>query len=390
MNDNTQDEGRIDPFDMPPAMGISEFARLEELAADAASLTGDERAFEGQPIQALDQGSEPTGEWYFPSAEQAAQAVENPDMPPTAFGGVFQPYETSGEDGDDKDTAQPAAEPEAEMGADLAAEVVTLDEAPPVEVLETMAPRTKASNPKDAAASGKPTYANVPVPVLYEIGAALLEGARKYGSYNWRVAGVLPSVYIDATRRHLDSWWEGEDIDPDSGLSHITKAIASLVVFRDAMIQGMIAEDNRPPRTQVPFMAGMTNVVSDIIERYPDPVPPFTQEQVGHIRDEPVNITAGRVLGFDIEVQLPGPPEHPEGFVWAQQGGTRDSLDLALSVAQALRDDGYGQRVIRVVGIFERVEVMYDGTEYVSGEPMREQVTTVFPGDPSLTEEEEA
>ena len=242
----------------------------------------------------------------------------------------------------------------------------------------------KDTNPKDGVGSLKPSYAAVPVPVLYEVGAALTEGARKYGGYNWRVAGVRTSVYIDATRRHLDSFWEGEDIDPDSGLSHITKAIASLTVFRDAQIQGMVANDDRPPRTEAPFMAEGQARMTELVERYPNPVPSFTEEQVAHTRNTPVSTYGGQTLGFDIEVMLPA-PDAPDGFVWAQQGDRRIDVDQALAVAQALRDDGYGERVVRVMRAMQRVEQMADSTEYVVGE-LREPLVTVFPGDLSLTE----
>jgi len=257
-------------------------------------------------------------------------------------------------------------------------------------VAEVLDGGRKDTNPKDGVGSLKPSYSCVPVPVLYELGAALTEGARKYGGYNWRVAGVRTSVYIDATRRHLDSFMEGENIDPDSGLSHITKAIASLTVFRDAQIQGMVQNDDRPPSTQAPFMAEGSERMAELQRRYPNPVPNFTEEQIAHTRNVPVSIYAGQTLGYEVEVQLPADAA-PEGLIWAQQGPRRLDLDLTLAVVQALRDDGYGQRVIRVTRVADRMEQMADSTEYVNGE-IREAFTTVFPGDPSLMEmtEEEA
>src|SRR5688572_29793649 len=105
----------------------------------------------------------------------------------------------------------------------------------------------KDTNPKDAVGVQKPPMSTVPSPVLMEVGLAMLEGALKYGRHNYRDAGVRSSVYYDATMRHMMRWFEGEDIDPDSGLSHITKAIASLVVLRDAQMQGKVAFDDRPP-----------------------------------------------------------------------------------------------------------------------------------------------
>jgi hypothetical protein len=86
----------------------------------------------------------------------------------------------------------------------------------------------------------------VPANVLAELGVAMLEGAAKYGRHNYRAVGVRASVYYDAALRHLFAWWEGEDIDPDSGVSHITKMLSTLVVLRDAMLNGKL-EDDRPP-----------------------------------------------------------------------------------------------------------------------------------------------
>jgi hypothetical protein len=105
----------------------------------------------------------------------------------------------------------------------------------------------KPSNPKDAIGIRKAPLSVVPMEVIAEVGVGMLEGACKYGRHNFRAIGVRASVYFDATMRHMIAWWEGEDIDPDSKLSHVTKAICSLVVLRDAIIQSKF-EDDRPPR----------------------------------------------------------------------------------------------------------------------------------------------
>lgn len=104
----------------------------------------------------------------------------------------------------------------------------------------------------------------------------MLEGARKYGRHNYREVGVVGSVYYDATIRHLMSWWEGEDLDPDSGLSHITKAIASLTVLRDSMIKGNWVDD-RPPVIDFEWMNRLNEKVKNVIDKYPTPVAPVTQ-----------------------------------------------------------------------------------------------------------------
>lgn len=132
-------------------------------------------------------------------------------------------------------------------------------------------PEKKDTNPKDAVGVKKwRQFTTVPFTIIWELGVAMLEGARKYGRHNYRVAGVRASVYIDATFGHLSQWWEGEDLDPDTGLSHITKAMASLCVLRDAMMQGKFVDD-RPPKTDVAGVRDdLQKVVDEIFERIPE------------------------------------------------------------------------------------------------------------------------
>lgn len=130
---------------------------------------------------------------------------------------------------------------------------------------------TKPTNPKDALGVRKAPMSTVPCGVMAELGVALLEGASKYGRHNYRGVGVRASVYYDATQRHLFSWWEGEDLDPDSGLSHVTKAIASLTVLRDAMLQDKCSDD-RPPRSEA-FYARLNAIAGEMIDKHSGATP---------------------------------------------------------------------------------------------------------------------
>ena len=134
----------------------------------------------------------------------------------------------------------------------------------------------KPSNPKDAVGIKKAPMSCVPCPVLLEVASGMQEGAMKYGRHNYRVIGVRGSVYYDATMRHLMDWWEGTDIDPDSGIHHVSKAIASLVVLRDAMMQGKFVDD-RPPRTKEGWMKELNDRSAKLVEKYPDPVPAYLE-----------------------------------------------------------------------------------------------------------------
>ena len=141
----------------------------------------------------------------------------------------------------------------------------------------------KDSNPKDAIGIRKVPYSTLPTPVLAECGVAMLEGAIKYGRHNYRVIGVRASVYYDAVvARHLGSWWEGEDTDEESGISHLSKAIAGLMVLRDAQIRGKMVDD-RPVGTKG-FIKELNKKVAEMMDRLPEPLPAYVAN--GQPQDE--------------------------------------------------------------------------------------------------------
>lgn len=138
----------------------------------------------------------------------------------------------------------------------------------------------RRENPKHAAGVRKVPYSPVPERVSAEVGLAMFEGARKYGRHNFRAPGtvILASDYYDAMRRHLADWWEGQDIDPDSGLHHLIKLMASGTVLRDAMHTGAFVDD-RPPKSAEGWMTELNARASEIIDRYPNPKLPTTQKE---------------------------------------------------------------------------------------------------------------
>lgn len=136
---------------------------------------------------------------------------------------------------------------------------------------------TKPSNPKDAVGINKAPLSCVPMNVIAEVGIGMMEGALKYGRHNWRGVGVRSSVYFDAAMRHLIAWWEGEDVDPDSGLSHVTKVLTCLSVLRDAQIRGMVTDD-RPPCSE-PFYRGLNEHAAALVKKHEGKdVKHYTQE----------------------------------------------------------------------------------------------------------------
>lgn len=144
---------------------------------------------------------------------------------------------------------------------------------------------SKPLNPKDAVGIRKAPLSVVPMNVVAEAGLGMMEGAAKYGRHNFRGTESRATVYFDATMRHLISWWEGEDLDPDSGLSHVTKAICSLLVWRDAMMQGMLIDD-RPPRSES-FYPAFNKLAGEILDRHADKNPKhWTIDDDAQARDD--------------------------------------------------------------------------------------------------------
>lgn len=153
---------------------------------------------------------------------------------------------------------------------------------------EAMPFGSKETNPKDGIGMRKAGISNLSFPVLFEVSIALGEGAYKYRRHNYRIFGVRASVYVDATIRHLADFWEGEDIDKVSQLSHITKGIASLMVLRDAMIHDNW-KDDRPPMAPKGWMDLMNRRQVSMLNRMAadndfDHKPPHTQVEEDELR----------------------------------------------------------------------------------------------------------
>ncbi len=101
----------------------------------------------------------------------------------------------------------------------------------------------KKTNPKDALAINRAPLHLLPPEALIEASLALHNGAAKYGAWNWRRAGVRASVYVAAMMRHILVWADGEDVDRESGASHLAHVIACAAILLDAARQGRLVDD---------------------------------------------------------------------------------------------------------------------------------------------------
>jgi hypothetical protein len=79
-----------------------------------------------------------------------------------------------------------------------------------------------------------------------QIAQVMAEGARKYGLRNYTTKPMPARVIGAAIRRHTAAWLSGEDIDPDSGVSHLAHIGANVHVMLAAIEAGTFVDDRKP------------------------------------------------------------------------------------------------------------------------------------------------
>ena len=76
---------------------------------------------------------------------------------------------------------------------------------------------------------GKLEYGLLPPLALEETVKVLTFGAQKYERDNWQKVPDAKRRYFDALQRHVWSWKQGEQIDPESGIHHLAHAMCCLM-----------------------------------------------------------------------------------------------------------------------------------------------------------------
>lgn len=141
-------------------------------------------------------------------------------------------------------------------------------------------------NPKDLAGMRKVGMHYIPNAVLLQLSLAMKEGAGKYGAHNWREHKIQASEYYDALQRHIMEWWEGADLDKDSDLPNLIKALACLVILQDALDNNMLIDD-RPKNTYPDNWLKMLNKkAADLVDRLPWDKPAYTRYTISENRPE--------------------------------------------------------------------------------------------------------
>ncbi len=91
---------------------------------------------------------------------------------------------------------------------------------------------------------GKSRMSLIPAKALEEIGHVFTFGAKKYSADNWR-NGLQYRRLLDALLRHVTAFNRGEDIDPESGRSHLAHAGCCIMMLLEQVIENKTDLDDR-------------------------------------------------------------------------------------------------------------------------------------------------
>jgi len=132
---------------------------------------------------------------------------------------------------------------------------------------------SNAENPKDAIGSMKIPLSLWPTTATMMGSIGFLNGMLKYGRANFRAVGVRSSIYYDACCRHLDAWFEGEDIDPDDNVPHLAAALCCLAIIVDAQAAGKLNDDRNFPGGYRKLRDELSPLVAQLKEKHADKNP---------------------------------------------------------------------------------------------------------------------
>ena len=77
---------------------------------------------------------------------------------------------------------------------------------------------------------GKPRFDLIPAVPLETLAKIYTMGAEKYADRNWE-KGIQYSRIYAAVMRHINKYWGGENLDPESGLPHLAHAAWGLLAL---------------------------------------------------------------------------------------------------------------------------------------------------------------
>lgn len=90
---------------------------------------------------------------------------------------------------------------------------------------------------------GKPPMALISSIFLEQLAQVLAHGSRKYSANLWRVEPMPYTHEISSIMRHIAAFNRGEDLDSESGLSHLAHAACRLMFLVERTVTHMEMDD---------------------------------------------------------------------------------------------------------------------------------------------------
>ena len=94
--------------------------------------------------------------------------------------------------------------------------------------------------------SEKPRMNLLPPKAIVEISKVLTFGAAKYDAENWRKLDDLQNRYTAGALRHIFAHMDGEELDPETNLSHLAHAMCCLLFKLEIELENAKSEEERP------------------------------------------------------------------------------------------------------------------------------------------------
>ena len=99
--------------------------------------------------------------------------------------------------------------------------------------------------------SEKPKMNLLPPKAIVEISKVLTFGAAKYDAENWRKLDDLQNRYTAGALRHIFAHMDGEELDPETNLSHLAHAMCCLLFKLEIELENAKIEEEKPRETEL-------------------------------------------------------------------------------------------------------------------------------------------
>jgi len=178
--------------------------------------------------------------------------------------------------------------------------------------------------------NAKPMMGLLPPLATIAVAKVLTHGAEKYAAFNWTKASSTLRL-MNAALRHCFEWLAGETIDPESGLTHLSEAICSLMFLeelhqagKDSSIDDRHALSNDVSSALTRLVGGSRAAVSN--NSYP--LITISGSIGGRAEtDDNLSLLGGAVPLEEENIRPKCTICHDQGWVWGYELGIAESFD---------------------------------------------------------------